>query len=109
MRWIPEKKPVSVGLQVVVVLAQLLHRSKAINQVLSFRGSSDDNDGHLHRRGRSNGGHGVNLSSEDVEDEEGFLKLVQFHHGYNVHEYPAPVNGTPLRVDFQVCQAFQEE
>ena len=43
-------------------------------------------------------------SSENQPDHDNaqFQKLVQFTPDYNIHEYPAPKNGTPLKVEFQV-------
>ena len=36
------------------------------------------------------------------EDDRQFEKLIQFAPDYNIHEHPAPKNGTPLHVDFQI-------
>ena len=51
----------------------------------------------------------VRRSSEPESKNDGarrydrqFEKLIEFSTDYNIHEYPAPHNGTPLDVDFQI-------
>ena len=45
---------------------------------------------------------GLSAKKPIKEADEQLLHLVKFHPDYNIHEYPAPNNGSPLTVGFQV-------
>ena len=44
----------------------------------------------------------INKASSKQTHDRQFEKLIQFTPDYNIHEYPAPKNGSPLDVDFQI-------
>ena len=69
-------------------------------QCISSRHNSHRKSSSLFRRDTAEKGN-KNEEMHDQKYDRQFEKLIQFAPDYNIHEHPAPKNGTPLDVDFQ--------
>ena len=70
-------------------------------QCISSRHNSHRKSSSIVRRDTSE----IGKKNEELHDpryDRQFEKLIQFAPDYNIHEHPAPKNGTPLDVDFQI-------
>lgn len=70
-------------------------------QCISSRHNSHRKSSSIVRRDTSENGK-KNEELHDPRYDRQFEKLIQFAPDYNIHEHPAPKNGTPLDVDFQI-------